>query len=485
MLSQETKAEIRRLFRVEGWKIGTIASALQIHHTSVKRIIEDDGQKNESAQDRSSILSPYEDYVRSLIHEYPNLAATRVYQMIRERGYDGSIYPVRRFIKKNRPKRKRVYQDLHWIPAEAAQVDWGDFGRVKIAQGSHRRLNLFVIVLCYSRSIYARFFYDQKMAALLEGHVCAFKHWGGNPRRVIYDNMRTAVVSNIAGNATFTESLIELANHYNFRPTACNPRSGWEKGKVERAIRYIRSNFALETRRYSGLNDLNNQMLEWLTTIADKRPFEDYGPTIEKALEKEKASLLVTPTEFEAYDEKTCKVSKKGMIQFDCNLYSVPPKWVGELVIVRTNSTHVSVLSSSTLLTRHQRCWEKGKRIVKSDHIEEILADQKIRTKSRDRSLIVKRIPSGSLLLEAWTRRSENLTQLSRRLGELIGNYGEARVEEVAKLALELDTTHPDSIEHLLEREGVHPKSPAPRYAREDLEGYTIEQSDLKEYDEL
>ena len=158
---------------------------MNIHHSTVTRALERKEDEEKENDKGSGVLAPYQSYIQSVVEEHPHLTATRLHHMVRERGYKGSIYPIRRFLKKVRPKKVRAYQDLHWIQGEAAQVDWGDFGKVEIAPGSWRRLQLFAIVLCHSRALYAQFFYDQKTAALLEGHVNAFEHWGGCPRIVV------------------------------------------------------------------------------------------------------------------------------------------------------------------------------------------------------------------------------------------------------------------------------------------------------------
>lgn len=209
MITEEQRAEIKRLFHAEKWKIGTIASNLGIHPQTVQLALQDPNPNG--VKGRKSLIAPFEEFIVQTLKRYPDLTATRVRQMLSERGYRGSIYPVRRAMKRLSPKRSRAYQDLCFFPAEAAQVDWADLGCLEVSPGCQRRLQCFVMVLAYSRKIFARVFHNQKMGSLLEGHVDAFDFFGGVPKKIIYDNMKTAVIINFGKGVQFNESLIQLA----------------------------------------------------------------------------------------------------------------------------------------------------------------------------------------------------------------------------------------------------------------------------------
>ena len=480
----ETRAMIRRLYEVENWKVGTIARELGIHHSTVKRALEGKELSRE-ARETSPILDGYEEFVKDTLERFPKLSATRIRQMLQARGYKGSTYPVRRLVRQLRPKPVRAFQDIHWIAGEAAQVDWGDFGRIEVSPGSWRRIQLFAMVLCHSRAFFGWFFHDQKTAALLEGHVRAFNHWGGSPRRVIYDNMRTAVKANLGHSVEFTTSLLELADHYRFEPVACNPRAGWEKGKVENAIRYVRENFSVESRSFRNLCDLNKQLTEWIARIADQRDLTGSGKSVGESLMEEKKVLREFASEFEAYDEVISKVSKKAMVQYDSNLYTVPPEYVGRSLTLRIDSSQIRIFSESSMVAQHKRCWAKGRKIVDRTHIESLIKQVHARSPRQSRSLVVNQIPSGPKLLQAWKHRLEDLAFQSRQLGRLIGNFGAKQVEAAVQLALELETTHVDSIEHILTQQALPPSVSKTHYNRKKLNNDYVERNSLEEYDEL
>lgn len=485
MLKPEQKAEIRRLHHAEGWRVGTIARHLGVHHSAVTNALMGP-LILKPVVDRVSQIKEFEAFMIATVEEYIDLSATRLHQMLASRGFKGSIYPVRRWLKKNRPKPTRVYQDLYFMPGESAQVDWADLGKLEIAPGISRRLQCFVMVLSYSRQIYAKVFYDQKTCALLEGHEAAFEYFGGVPRRIIYDNMRTAVVYNSGGGTQFTDSLCDLASHYNFSLTACPPRAAWHKGRVERAIRYIRDSFSPKTRDFKTVDELNSQLSEWMKSVSSKRPWpDDNNKTVYEAFKLEQGILIKLASAYPCYDETFVKVSKQSYVQFDCNSYTVPPKYVGQSITVRASSKTLNIYAEQELIAKHQRRWSKREKVCDIDHVRQIINATKSRPQYSNRNLIISRIPSGSKLLKCWAATDENLSKQSKAVGELIARYGMQAVEAAAQLALENETPRSDSIDHILRAGDVVPCFTRPKFKRSDLEQYTTDSHDLSIYDEL
>ena len=152
MITPAQRAEIRRLFYGEHWKVGTIAAQLGLHHETVRAAVERETAGVRPSVCRPSILDPYLPLIRDTLAQYPRLRATRVYEMVRQRGYPGSVIQVRRLVRRLRPETNRaVYRRVVTLPGESAQVDWGSFGKVRIGQGT-RTVSGFVMVLGYSRA---------------------------------------------------------------------------------------------------------------------------------------------------------------------------------------------------------------------------------------------------------------------------------------------------------------------------------------------
>ena len=210
-ISKELVAEIRRLYYAEHWKVGTIASELGLHHTTVRRAV---GllERSGSRRPRRSKTQPYEELIRQTLENHPRLRATRLYEMVRARGYTGGIAQLRRFVRRVRPRLTEVYARVQVFAGEQGQVDWGHFGLVRVA-GASRRLSCFVLTLSYSRAFYLEFFFDQSLENFLTGHVRALHELGGCPRVLVYDNLKSAVIERLSNTVRYHPKLLApLAN---------------------------------------------------------------------------------------------------------------------------------------------------------------------------------------------------------------------------------------------------------------------------------
>ena len=269
MITPEQHAEIRRLYFGEHWKVGTIAAALGVHHDTVRAAIVHDTRALPRGRYHPTQLDVYLPFVRDTLVQYPRLRATRLFEMIRARGYAGSVVQLRRVVRTLRPAgTPTLYRRLTTLPAEEAQIDWGAFGTIRIGHGT-RSLSGFVMVLSYSRAISALFTLDQTLESFLRGPVDAFHGlFAGVARTLVYDNLRSAVLERQGSAIRFHPRLLELAGHYHFAPRPCAPGRANEKGKVERQIQYLRDAF-FAARTFADVDDLNAQFRRWRD---DKRP---------------------------------------------------------------------------------------------------------------------------------------------------------------------------------------------------------------------
>ena len=150
----------------------------------------------------------------------------------------------------------------------------------------------FVMVLSSSRQIFLRFFLDARMDSFLRGHVEAFAAFNGSSRVVLYDNLKSAVLERQGDAIRFNPELLALASHYRFEPRPVAVARGNEKGRVERAIRYVRDSF-FAARAFTDLADLNAQARAWAaSTAADRRWPEDSTLSVRQAFKAERACLL-------------------------------------------------------------------------------------------------------------------------------------------------------------------------------------------------
>ena len=279
MISRELEVEILRLHRAEHWKIGTIAAQLHTHHSTVRRVLMQAGLVQAPALPRASMVDPYKGFILETLTKYPTLRASRLYAMIRERGYRGSATHFRHRVALLRPRPPaEAYLRLRMLPGETGQIDWAHFGHIQVGRAK-RPLMAFVMVLAYSRMIFLRFYLGAAMGEFIRGHVEGFERLGV-ARVLFYDNLKSAVLERVGQAIHFNPNLLELAAHYQFQPRPVAVARGNEKGRVERAIRYARDSF-FAARTYTDIDDLNAQADAWCLGEAADRPCpEDRSRTV-------------------------------------------------------------------------------------------------------------------------------------------------------------------------------------------------------------
>lgn len=242
-------AEIRRSSEIERLSQRAIARQVGCSRELVKRALAlDDPHQRRATKPGSSKLDPYKARIDAIIARYPNLSAVRVHEKIAvahngQAGYSGSVVLVRRYLRTIRPVRGRVYQDIVYEPGEALQIDWGDCGTIKIGSTS-RRISVFVGVLCYSRMCFIEFMLSQRKCEFYRALVHALEFFGGSPRKVIFDNLKAAVLSGSGRSAVFHPEFLAACGHYYLEPVACEARDPESKGMVENSVGYVK----LETR---------------------------------------------------------------------------------------------------------------------------------------------------------------------------------------------------------------------------------------------
>ncbi len=372
MISPEIRAAIRRYFYAEHWKIGTIASELGVHPDAVRNAIESQRFQNPKPLG-SSVVDPYMEFVRDTLEQHPRLRATRIYQMIHDRGYNGSVVQLRRIVAGLRPRAREAFLRLQTFPGEQAQVDWAHFGRVMVGR-AQRALSCFVMTLSYSRALYLEFFFDQTMENFLRGHVHAFDYWPGQPRVILYDNLKSAVLERRGNQIHFHPSLIELSAHYHFAPRPCQVRAGNQKGRVERAIRYVRDSF-WAGRSFTTLADCNRQAWLWRDQVAHQRPWPGADSrTVAGVFAEEQSHLLTPPLHAFPTDRvETVRAHKTIYVRFDLNDYSIPPEAVGRQLTLVASPTTVRILDGSLEIARHARSFDRHQLLLDSAHQEAVL----------------------------------------------------------------------------------------------------------------
>jgi transposase len=484
MISPEVRAEICRYFYAEHWKVGTIARELGVHPDAVHNAIE--SQRFGGAQPvRPSLVDPYLEFIRQTLERHPRLRATRIYQMIRDRGYGGSVVQLRRAVARLRPQVREPFLRLDMFPGEQGQVDWAHFGHVMVGR-ARRALSCFVMTLSYSRALYLEFFLDQTTENFLRGHVHAFQVWNGQPRVLLYDNLKSAVLERRGTQILFNPRLLELSAHYHFAQQACQVRAGNQKGRVERAIRYVRDSF-WAGRTFTTLAECNRQAWLWRDQVAHQRrwPGAD-GRTVEQVFAEEQPRLLSPPLHpFDTDRIQTVSSHKTIYVRFDLNDYSIPPEAVGRPLTLVASDTTVRLLDGATEIARHPRTYDRQQQVLDPSHREAVLKLKRKAFHATPAGRLEQAVPESKTLLDLAFAQGESAGSQTAQLLKLLDEYGPAALRLAILEALERNTPRACSVAFLLCRQ------PRPRRVVLDLSGHPQAQSidvrphNLETYDEL
>ncbi|ABX85786.1 IS21 family transposase [Yersinia pestis] len=310
MVTFETVMEIKILHK-QGMSSRAIARELGISRNTVKRYLQTKSEppKYTPRPAVASLLDEYRDYIRQRIadaHPY-KIPATVIAREIRDQGYRGGMTILRAFIRSlSVPQEQEPAVRFETEPGRQMQVDWGTM------RNGRSPLHVFVAVLGYSRMLYIEFTDNMRYDTLETCHRNAFRFFGGVPREVLYDNMKTVVLQRDAyqtGQHRFHPSLWQFGKEMGFSPRLCRPFRAQTKGKVERMVQYTRNSFyiPLMTRlRPMGITvdveTANRHGLRWLHDVANQRKHETIQARPCDRWLEEQQSMLALPPEKKEYD---------------------------------------------------------------------------------------------------------------------------------------------------------------------------------------
>ena len=272
MLTTDQINDLHHLYWAERWPIRKIEQHLHMSWRTIRKYLETPAQ-TPAARPRISKLDPFKATIAELLEKDPAASAAVIEQRLRPLGYDGGHTILRDYVHKVRPQLTTASApSCAWSPrpANASRSTGGTSAR-STTQGDQRKLYAFALVDGHSRMLYLEFTHSQSFETFVRCHIHAFTALNGVRREICYDNLATAVAEHDGRLVRFHPRFLAFAREYNFVPRACNPASGWEKGKVERGgIGYVRQNF-WPLREFTDLHDVNRQARQWLTEVANQR----------------------------------------------------------------------------------------------------------------------------------------------------------------------------------------------------------------------
>lgn len=431
-VSPAVSAEIRRLYFAEHWKRGTIAAQLGVHFDTVVRVLGSFGPKAGSPRPDARVLEPYIPFVDETLVRHPRLVATRIQDMLVERGYDGSLRTLRRYVRVARPApRNEVFLRIETLPGEQAQVDWAHVGSLAVP-GGRRPLWTFVMVLAYSRAMWAELVVDMGADSLRRSLVRASTFFGGSPRQWLFDNAKTVVVERSGDAIRFHPMLLDLAARLHVQPALCGPRKPHEKGKVERAIRYLKERF-FAARSFHSVAHGNAQLAEFFTTIAHERPHPRWPERrVADLFEEERPRLLSLPEVMPETSSITpVSVDKSAFVRLDTNRYSVPAIFARRTISLVADDQTLRLLDGAQEVARHERSWGRHQTVELREHRAAILEQKKLARDLKGRDRLRDEVPEIHKLLEAWVDAGRNIGSMIGFTIKLLDTYGQASLREV------------------------------------------------------
>ena len=299
---------------------------------------------------KGSKLDPYKPLLNQWLQEgiFNCVVLT---ERLREKGYDGGMSILKEYVHPYRPAKSAPAVRRYETPSgKQAQMDWGLCQYLDQENKLHK-VAVFVMILGHSRAKYIEFVKRCDLRSLERCMLNGFRHFGGIPKEVLTDNMKTVVTGREAGKVLWNTQFADFAAEMGFVPKVCQVRRPQTKGKVERLVRYVKENF-FPGRSFSDLEDLNQQALEWCRK-ADSKPHGTTGkiPLQELAAEE----LLPLPAEEvqNRYRWESRKVTREGLVSFDGVRYGVPWQYSGKEVQIRLSGGQVEIYDGEMLLAKH------------------------------------------------------------------------------------------------------------------------------------
>ena len=490
MISDALEAEILRLHHAEGWLIGTIATQLRLHHATVRRVLAQAGVPVTVRAVRATLVDPYRVFILQTLEKYPSLRASRLYTMVRERGYPGAPDHFRTLVARLRPRpAAQAYLRLRTLPGEQGQVDWAFFGKMRIGRAL-RPLMAFVMVLSYSRMTFLRFYLNAAMGNFLRGHVQAFAFFQSCPRVLLYDNLKSAVLERSGDAIHFHPRLLELSAHYHFQPRPVAPARGNEKGRVERTIRYVRDAF-FAARTYRDLDDLNAQALAWCSGQAADRPCaEDRQRSVRETFALERTHLLgLSENPFPSDERLAVEVGKTPYVRFDLNDYTVPHRYVGRTLTVLASEQTVRIVDGNELVATHPRSFDRAAQVEDPTHVAALVSHKRAARTQRAQDRLHHSAPGASALFLRAASRGAHLGSLTRGLLRLLDSHGGQALERAIQATLAQDAVHLGAVRHFIDQHAradtLAPPIAVALPADPRVRDLSVRPHSLHEYDQL
>jgi len=483
MIDYETYCRIRQCHE-QGLRISQIADKLAMDPRTVHYWLEAGSYHQRKKAERPGKLDAYKPQILQRLEKY-SYTSEQMFRQIKESGYVGGITILKDYMTKIRPRKTTPYLTLSFAPGECAQVDWGHYGSVQVGS-TRRKLSFFVMVLCYSRMMYVEFTVSQTMEHFLGCHVNAFNFFGAVPEKIMVDNLKSAVIKRMVGQApVFNAKYLDFANHYGFKIKACAVAKGNEKGRVENAVGYVKKSFlgGLDMPEFSAVNPGTRQ---WMDEVANVRVHGTIKKRPVDVFDAEKRSLRPLPSElYNIATIKPVRATKMFRVVLDTNRYSVPHEHAGAKLGMHVWPDRVCFYHENNLIARHTRSYDRHQDIEDPDHPKALLQQRRRAKDQRLYMSFLKLSPKAEEYHNELANRRMNPKHHVRQIVALSEIYSADEMARALDDAFTLQAFSCEYIANILEQRKHIAKEPGALHLtrRQDLLDMDIPEPNLSIYE--
>lgn len=441
VIEVEIYRDIRKL-SIDGMSQRAIAEKLGISRQTVKKYCEGEtipGNRKEYGRPAGIVSPDVIKFIESCFEAdvEENIAkqkhtAKRIYdRLVKEKNFKGAESTIRRTVRSLRSAHAvppQAMMPLSYAPGEAVQIDWG-VATVYLA-GKRKKLNIFSARLCYSCDIFVVAFKSANEESFLEAQQLAFDHFGGVPRRVIFDNAKVAVKDGFGLYAKPQARYLSFRAHYAFDLDFCNPAKGNEKGLVENLVGYSRRNFLVPILHVSDIDTLNRDLLGACKDYHNHHRVQGRHQTVlEMSMEENRCLIALPKFHYDTSKTVVAKTDDFSTVRFEKNNYSVPTRYLMQEITIKGHGNKVSLWHRNTEIASFERCYASGETLYRLEHYIDLL-ERKPRSVRNARP--VKETVAEELL--EWARLLPGGNKDMVKLLRLCVDYGQDKVLSIKHL---------------------------------------------------
>jgi transposase len=464
MLIVETIRKVRLSLLKDGDSQREVAKKYRMSRNTVRKIASSDQTEFHYTKRKTTvypILGPHIESLKKILEKEEEMpqrkrrTGKKIVQELRNEGYEGSYDAVRRYIKSWKEEHKhsspQAYVPLEFRKGEAFQFD---FSEEMVELGGEKiKVHVAQLRLCYSRMRFCMAFPGEELSMVIEAHISGHDFLGGLCERGIYDNPKTIVTQIGRGKAReYNKKFLQCSSHYLFEVTACTPRSGWEKGQVERQVGVNRENVFIPCLKFADMKELNEHLKEQMLVEArNSRHPEIEGKSVYEVYEEEKPYLRRQDRAFDGYVTKESTVGVNCLVRFGNNYYSAPCEYAGKGVSIRIYANKVVLAVDGKAIGEHERSFDKGRFILEPLHYLPLL-ERKPGALRNGRPFLNWELPAPIRQVWEYLKR---YTDWDRQMSELlltIPRYGLEALSVACALALEEKAVSQSTIMNYLTR---------------------------------